>query len=448
MKTIFRFMQFVLLFSLISITLAACGGGGGSDGIPLASNSGQPTVHLSGTIGPAGGTLEVTDSQSDMFRAKIVIPPGALDSDTAISLTKVETAVAMPLDIREGGVVIDFGPDGTVFNKNVIITMPYDDVDNDGYVDYTRTLENELKVAYWNSSTKQWTNIDNIISRDTINNTITFETNHFSIMDLIVECLGSKHEPVFIYTIDGLDFIKTLIGGKDNYPARTGYLYRGMLETKVVTKCDCYAFGGDANGDSWHGDAKKTAGLIKGLKESLIEAKKYAKSHKQKFVVVSHSWGTQLGTIALGSLDEREKADLFITLSDPQGTGNVKPEEYINEFFLSDLLPKVEVLNVEALINDYVKKYGALHYDNLGLIQTTAWKNYWDVSDVISGPLKNGILEEPVEAKNNMRTWSSTWKYHAITSLCCSSKKYNEDGDSYWKEEKVVSLGEDCQLPP
>lgn len=54
MRTILKFMQFVLLFSLISITLAACGGGGGGEGGFGFSNgssnntpTSEPSVNLS-----------------------------------------------------------------------------------------------------------------------------------------------------------------------------------------------------------------------------------------------------------------------------------------------------------------------------------------------------------------------------------------------------------------
>lgn len=57
---------------------------------------------VSATITASGGTVESTDPESKLFHAKIVIPPGALDKDTVISLTKIDQAVALPDDIIVG----------------------------------------------------------------------------------------------------------------------------------------------------------------------------------------------------------------------------------------------------------------------------------------------------------------------------------------------------------
>jgi formylglycine-generating enzyme required for sulfatase activity len=452
----------IILVLFIAAPFAGCGGGGsgGGDNEEAQLNPEAPVyitndeTEVSATVGVAGGTIEVTNPESDMNKAKIVIPPNAISQNTTISLKQNDTVVGMPIDMTNGGVVIDFGPNGTTFKSNATITIPYEDVDNDGYVDYTDTLETELKVVYWDNIAGKWITNENIINRDTVNNTITFETNHFSDWTTSAECKNVSHGPIFIYTIDGLDFQRSFVDYRIimgfpymliPYPARTGYLKAAVLEAGIVKKCDCHSFGGNDSDQSWNGDAKETSGLINGLVDDLKKAKDYAKG--QKFVVLTHSWGTQLGMIGLSELDPDYKADLFITLSNPQGSPFVETTEYNNEnIFDSAAAPKIKVIDVEAAIYDFVNITGYPHLGQ-GLIQTTDWINYWDVGDLISGPLNftgpdnKKMDNREVNNDNDQRNWTSTWENHSITSLCCEGHEYWKDSDSYWEEEGVAWYG-------
>lgn len=422
---------FAMLAALLLLSIIACGGGNDA----ATSESGISAINsrneVSDTITASGGTIESTDPESKMFHAKIVIPQGALDKDTVISLTKIDQVVALPDDIIEGGVIIEFGPDGTVFNKNIVITIPYDDADNDGIVDYTDIPEDQLSVIYWDSSAKQWTNVDSITSRDTINNTITFETDHFSKYTTSGP-KGILNNKVLIFTIDGLDFERTyngLLKGID-YPDRTGYLKKGILESGFfVKKGDIYSFGGTNPDEAWEGDASQTSDYIPELIIMLKEKAKEASDQGKKFIVVTHSWGTQLGTIGLSM--SGVEPDLFITLSDPEGSKYVDSKSYSNYFFIMFPLP-VPVTDAEELVDDFVKGYGVgvLPPTN---IKTKKWINYWDVGDLISGPLgpltsnnvSNSIENEQFSYGTSTRDYNITKKTHAITSLSEASWKDN-----------------------
>lgn len=83
-----------------------------SDEAPAKSTTGTTTVRVSAA---AGGT--VTDPSG---KTSLVIPPGALDKDTDITLT---------LLAKSGGAVVDvseFGPDGLTFLKPVALTIKAD----------------------------------------------------------------------------------------------------------------------------------------------------------------------------------------------------------------------------------------------------------------------------------------------------------------------------------
>lgn len=183
-------------------------------------------VDLAETVGPEGGVVEVSDAGSELYRTKIEIPAGALNDDTVISLTLMGIPSDLPEGTTNGGIFVELGPDGIEFNTNIQVTIPYDDIDNDGIVDYSDVPEENLSVVTWDSNTQQWISMP-IIGQDTKNNNITFETNHFSICTTLFGC-SSYSEDVFIFSIDGLDFTKSFL--KPFKYSEIGYLRNGLLE--------------------------------------------------------------------------------------------------------------------------------------------------------------------------------------------------------------------------
>ena len=105
--------SFLILF--VTITLISCGGGG-SDPAPVISDK------VEATFSPAGGTLVWTAS-NNQSTATLTVPDGALDNDTTITIQS--TSASVPgLDFIPG-TVLEFGPDGLVFNKPVDLVINY-----------------------------------------------------------------------------------------------------------------------------------------------------------------------------------------------------------------------------------------------------------------------------------------------------------------------------------
>jgi hypothetical protein len=78
---------------------------------------------VTGTFGPNGGTLTVRASDNaSIAGTQIIIPAGALSAQTTIKIGVTDQAVVAPAIAR--GPVIDFEPSGTVFAKNVTMTIP------------------------------------------------------------------------------------------------------------------------------------------------------------------------------------------------------------------------------------------------------------------------------------------------------------------------------------
>jgi hypothetical protein len=138
----------------------------------------------------AGGTVEITDPGSDIYGAKIVIPgdpypdwPETFTPDTAVPINDpIETNDCMweDMDITVAerinppamvtvnplGPAVHFGPYRMLFNRDVTITIPYD---NSFFAGKT------VRVGIYNHITADW---DLIIpeSLDEVNKLVTFKT--------------------------------------------------------------------------------------------------------------------------------------------------------------------------------------------------------------------------------------------------------------------------------
>jgi hypothetical protein len=98
-------------------------------------------------------TVSVDDVDSPIDGAAVRIPPGALVEDATITIGVVTNPPALPGDTKALGFVIDFGPDGIVFNTWVTILIPYtqDDLDEAGVED-----PSELEVFTYDATTLEW----------------------------------------------------------------------------------------------------------------------------------------------------------------------------------------------------------------------------------------------------------------------------------------------------
>jgi uncharacterized delta-60 repeat protein len=106
--------------ALACIALAACGGGGGGGGGGEASP--PPTEPV--VIGAAGGTVNGAGAGSGV---QIVIPPGALATDTPIAIEQTPAgSPPLPNGFSVAGQMFALTPHGTSFAVPVSVTLPFD----------------------------------------------------------------------------------------------------------------------------------------------------------------------------------------------------------------------------------------------------------------------------------------------------------------------------------
>jgi hypothetical protein len=146
------------------------------------------TPALGNTVGaPADNDIVTTDDQLaedtsgttvDIATGTTIDFPAGEDQEITIQ-TPIDpvTAPQLPNGVNGIAAVRTFGPAGTTFSPAVEITITYTDAEIVGMTEST------LNVFLFNSTTMQYdTQVDagDIVSRDLVNNTITYKTTHFS----------------------------------------------------------------------------------------------------------------------------------------------------------------------------------------------------------------------------------------------------------------------------
>ena len=171
---LYLFLSAVFLLSL------SCG----SDATdPESQPTGQTGIER--TIGPEGGSLEITDPNNTAYGAKISTPPNALSEDTVLSIQAADRVTATPADTYAAGPAISFLPDGTIFNTAATISLPYNDADDDGYIDGTTISEEQVHAMVFNKQSGHWQDIT-ITGINTDTNIIQLQTNHFTDYEAIL----------------------------------------------------------------------------------------------------------------------------------------------------------------------------------------------------------------------------------------------------------------------
>jgi uncharacterized protein (TIGR02145 family) len=130
-------------------------------------------------VGVEGGNVAVNDSNSPIYGAEADIPYGALLYNEIIKISFEEKKLYIAEYSIPAGESIKYGPEGTTFNKQIILTLPYLDADNDGLVDGTTISESQVKAKYFNPITEEWEGVE-IIDRDLDLNRVYIKTDHFS----------------------------------------------------------------------------------------------------------------------------------------------------------------------------------------------------------------------------------------------------------------------------
>jgi hypothetical protein len=105
------------LAALLLASAAACNGGYGG--------AAQPTQNLEVMVGPEGGEL-AGGQGSGVEGVKLVVPAGAVASETLITIKAVATAVALPVGLAAAGKQFELSPAGLQFALPVQLTLPVD----------------------------------------------------------------------------------------------------------------------------------------------------------------------------------------------------------------------------------------------------------------------------------------------------------------------------------
>lgn len=102
---------------------------------------------------PDTRTVAVTRTNSPLEGVSLEIPPGALREDCIVTIGMVENPPALPENTKAIGAVLDFGPDGIVFDTPVTVRIPYtwQDLKNAGVSDPAL-----LEVWTFNPVTLAW----------------------------------------------------------------------------------------------------------------------------------------------------------------------------------------------------------------------------------------------------------------------------------------------------
>src|SRR3972149_3271705 len=157
-----------------------------------AADTCNQTRSAGGTIGPAGGIISAPDGS-----VVIVIPPGALNSDTSISITDSGNGVAYELTTNLGNGTALFGvslqPAGVLFNVPITITFNWQDTDNNGIIDGTNIREDVVRITKNNNVVTDKCQqepgplTDTVPECSTINNYFRIRTTSFSDWSLWAE---------------------------------------------------------------------------------------------------------------------------------------------------------------------------------------------------------------------------------------------------------------------
>jgi hypothetical protein len=170
-----------LIFIIISgiFFQNGCGGGGGSSDKSNTETVNPQELYFEKAIDETGDVLEITDVESQAFGAKIIVLPDALTEKKIISISTGVTSFETPANYIPAGEQINLGPDGLLFEKTIFISIPYSDIDNDGFIDGTTIPEDNVLLFYFNEEIWEWEKVE-ILNRNYVNNIVEAETDHFS----------------------------------------------------------------------------------------------------------------------------------------------------------------------------------------------------------------------------------------------------------------------------
>lgn len=117
--------------------------------------------------------VSVTDPESPIFGARVVLPPGSTDDPIVITLSRVtDPVLPFPEDF---GFLVQFGPSGTVFTRPITVFIPH----------AAETPHGDIIEVFWNDAlSRTWRN-DGIFNVTHIEDGpihyVRFEATHFTV---------------------------------------------------------------------------------------------------------------------------------------------------------------------------------------------------------------------------------------------------------------------------
>lgn len=132
-------------------------------------------------IGPAGGVLTVAAPGSPLAGFRLVVPPGALTTEVALSIASI-SGLELPNNPTKQDAstcyAFELLPDGMRFYKPVVMELPWPDRDGDSVVDGTNLPVNTAQLFYLDGVISQYVRRD--ASVDVDRHLYLAETSHFS----------------------------------------------------------------------------------------------------------------------------------------------------------------------------------------------------------------------------------------------------------------------------
>ena len=193
-----KILAAIFLASGICLT-TGCSGSGSSDYVSQSPTSAPVTapatavqgrystyitrVALVAVSASVGGVLQDSSANSKLSGVTLTIPKNALSENKNLSLGIVDNAPALPGGCTVVGLVMDFGPDGTVFSATAKPTLKISFTEND-LRQAGVTSKVDLKLYAYDKATHVWSQVD-ITSIDSDNDIVMAQISHFSFYALV-----------------------------------------------------------------------------------------------------------------------------------------------------------------------------------------------------------------------------------------------------------------------
>ncbi len=148
-RYIMKFVGVLLVTAMVGAGAMGCSSGA-DKGTPSGETAGDKTSQL---VSSADG------GKVSLGAVKLSIPAGALSEDTTITVESKAVPGSAPEKASIHGLIYDFGPDGTMFEKPVELTLPL----------VAKPGDKETAVVSWLDATSNvWKDVDTEISGDSV----------------------------------------------------------------------------------------------------------------------------------------------------------------------------------------------------------------------------------------------------------------------------------------